>query len=268
MKKCFLLLTVLGMVLSSFAAKVPVEQAKKIAVGFYAHYCLHDNGLPVITETNVTVKNNIVTLYTLNFTPTGFVIIAGDDASIPILAYSDESVIPHEITNPATREWLDNYSREIYSIVTSGLSNQETIKKWNALIAGSYDAPTRDVSPLLTTTWDQGCFYNALCPAAGGQCGHVWTGCVATAMSQIMKYHNFPPQGVGSHTYVDATYGIQTADFGNTTYNWASMPNNVNSSNIQVATLMYDAGVSVNMQYSILTGDGLVPAMAGIPSGH
>jgi photosystem II stability/assembly factor-like uncharacterized protein len=250
MKKLFLFVAVLCMALSSFAAKVPVEQAKAIAVGFYAHYCMHDNGQPVIQEINVTEHKNRVTLYTVNFSPKGFIIIAGDNASIPILAYSDESTIPHEITNPATREWIDNYSDEIYNIVTSGLSNKETIKKWDALLTGNFDSPSRDVSPLLTTTWDQGCFYNALCPAAGGgQCGHVWTGCVATAMSQIMKYHNFPPQGVGTHTYVDATYGPQTADFGNTTYNWAGMPNNVGSSNTAVATLMYHAGVSVNMMY-------------------
>ena len=111
----------------------------------------------------------------------------------------------------------------------------------------------QDVSPLLTTTWDQGCYYNALCPSDPSgiyTCGHVYTGCVATAMSQIMKYHNFPPQGVGSHSYEDPPYGLQNADFGNTNYNWSSMPNNVTNSNTPVATLMYHAGVSVNMQYS------------------
>jgi photosystem II stability/assembly factor-like uncharacterized protein len=65
-----------------------------------------------------------------------------------------------------------------------------------------------------------------------------------------MKFHNYPSQGVGSHTYIDPTYGSQTANFGNTTYNWSSMPNNVSSSNTAVATLMYHVGVSVNMHYS------------------
>lgn len=253
MKKYFLLLTMLCMALSSFAVTVPIEKAREIAVGFYAHFFLHDNGQPVVNDIRVIEYHNIVTIYTFTFDPAGFVIMAADDASIPILGYSDESTIPREITNPATKEWLDGYSREIYNIITNALSNQETLKKWNALLAGNFQAPTRDISPLLTTTWDQGCYYNALCPADGSAvyaCGHVYTGCVATAMSQIMKYHNFPPQGVGSHTYIDPTYGSQTANFGNTTYNWSSMPNNVGSSNTPVATIMYHAGVSVNMHYS------------------
>lgn len=253
MKKLFLLLAVLCMAFSSFAVLVPVEKAKAVAIGFYSHYYLHDNGLPVIDDSRVTVKNNIATVYTFTFSPVGFVIVAADDASIPILAYSDESTIPKEITNPATKEWLDSYSNEIYNIITHSLSNQETVKKWDALLAGKYQSPTRDVSPLLTTTWDQGCYYNALCPADGGaifNCGHTYTGCVATAMAQIMKYHNYPPQGVGVHTYVDPLYGPQTANFGNTTYDWAAMPNNVSGSNTPVATIMYHSGVSVNMHYS------------------
>ncbi len=251
MKKLFLLMAMLCMALSSFAVSVPVEKARAVAIGFYTHFFLHDNGQPVIDDIRVTEYKNIVTIYTFTFTPTGFVIVAADDASIPILGYSDESTIPREISNPATKEWLDGYSHEIYNIITNALSNQETLKKWDALLSGNFPAPTRDVSPLLTTTWDQGCYYNALCPADGsGPCGHTYTGCVATAMAQVMKYHNFPPQGVGSHTYIDPLYGPQTANFGNTTYDWASMPNNVGSSNTPVATIMYHAGVSVNMHYS------------------
>lgn len=251
MKKLFLLLAMLCMAISSFAVIVPVEKAKTVAVGFYAHFFLHDNGQPVIDDIRVTEYNNIVTMYTFIFKPTGFVIVAADDASLPILGYSDESTIPREISNPATKEWLDGYSQEIYNIVTNALSNQETLKTWNALLSGDFPPPTRDVSPLLTTTWDQGCYYNTLCPAdGGGSCGHTYTGCVATAMAQVMKYHNYPPQGVGSHTYIDPIYGSQTANFGNTTYDWASMPNNVGSPNTPVATIMYHSGVSVNMHYS------------------
>jgi photosystem II stability/assembly factor-like uncharacterized protein len=251
MKKSLLIAALLCLIISSFAAKIPVEKASTVAIDFYSHYYLHDSGKPVIDEINVTTYNNIITIYTLNFKPSGYVIVAGDDASIPILGSSEESNIPRVINNPALKSWLDSYSREIYNIVTHGLNNKETLKKWAEVSSGSMNAPSYDVSPLLTTTWDQGCYYNALCPAdASGSCGHVYTGCVATAMSQIMKYHNFPPQGVGTHTYVDPTYGTQTADFGITTYNWSSMPNNVTSPNTAVATLMYHAGVSVNMQYS------------------
>src|SRR5690606_21342692 len=85
---------------------------------------------------------------------------------------------------------------------------------------------------------------NAQCPS-----GSV-TGCVATAMAQVMKYHNHPAQGAGFHSYSAPNYGTLSANFGATTYNWGSMPNTVNSPNSAVATLMYHCGVSVDMQYS------------------
>lgn len=71
-----------------------------------------------------------------------------------------------------------------------------------------------------------------------------------------MKYHNYPTHGYGTHSYAHTTangfannYGTLTANYGATTYNWASMPNNVTSSNSAVATLIYQCGVSVNMNY-------------------
>lgn len=252
MKKNFLSIALFFLALSSFAKIVPLEKARDIAVAFYTHNLSRDNGQPVVKDASVIEYKTIITYYIFNFSPSGFVIVAADDASIPILGYSDEGVIEGEITNPATKEWLNGYSQEIYQIITNSLSNRETLKRWNSLPDKNLYAPD-DVSPLLTTTWDQGCYYNALCPSdptAIYTCGHVYTGCVATAMSQIMKYHNYPPQGVGTHSYIDPTYGLQSADFGNTTYNWSSMPNNVSGNNTAVATLMYHSGVSVDMHYS------------------
>ncbi len=259
MKKILLLITLLIVAFPSFAKLVTIEKAKDIAIAFYSHYLSKNDGEPAIKDAEVIEYKNIVTYYIFNFDPAGFVIVAADDASIPILGYSDEGAIEKEITNPATKEWLDGYSHEIYKIVTNVLSNSETLKKWNAINDGYFNKSVQDVGPLLTTTWNQGCYYNALCPydptAPFGCCSHVYTGCVATAMSQIMKYHNFPPQGVGSHSYVDPTYGLQSANFGTTVYNWSSMPNNVTGNNTPVATIMYHSGVSVNMQYSI-SGSG------------
>jgi len=113
-----------------------------------------------------------------------------------------------------------------------------------------------DVLPLLTTLWAQDCYYDALCPAdPAGPCSHAVTGCVATAIAQILKYHNFPSQGVGQHTYDCPPYGQQSANFGNTTYDWSAMPDSVAANNTAVATLMYHAGVSVDMSYTA-TGSG------------
>ena len=253
MKKSISFLVMFLMTCMIYAATVPMDEAKKLATGFYNHYSPVTAVTSEVINTSMTEYKSVPTYYTFNFSTGGFVLMAADDACIPILAYSFEGTMPDNITNPALQEWLDGYNQGIYQIIDQNMSNNATLREWNDLRMGIYAAPERDVNPLLTTTWDQGCYYNAMCPSdpsAVWSCGRVYTGCVATAMAQIMKFHNFPPQGVGSHSYTHPDYGVQTADFGNTTYNWASMPNNVTGSNTAVATLMYHAGVSVNMQYA------------------
>jgi len=250
MKKLFTILCLVLLIPAVWAKHVTQQDAAKVAVSFYR--LNNPMGIvdPQLLSQSVRSWENAPAIYTFRFISGGFVLVAADDASIPILGYSFENDMPEVIDNPATKEWLDDYSREISYIISNKIDNTETLKQWNNIQNGQSLAPAHDVAPLTSTLWDQGCYYNALCPAdAGGQCGHVWTGCVATSMSQIMKYHNFPPQGVGQHSYTDPTYGNQSANFGNTTYNWASMPNSVNSNNTAVATLMYHAGVSVDMQY-------------------
>jgi photosystem II stability/assembly factor-like uncharacterized protein len=255
MKKLYTLVAaMIGFSATLLAVHVPQDEARKLATTFYTHNAPGRISKATVKEAYVTTWQDVPTYYTFVFEPVGFVLVAADDASIPILGYSFESEMPRDITNPATKGWLDSYSKEIWNIITHNLSNKETIRKWNDLRNGDFPAPMRDVTPLLTSLWDQGCYYNTLCPAdpsALWACGHTYTGCVATAMAQVMKYHNFPPQGVGSHSYTHPQYGVQSADFGNTTYDWASMPNSVGSNNTAVATLMYHAGVSVNMQYGV-----------------
>ncbi len=256
MKKLLTLIALVAFVASSFAARVSQKEAEKIALRFYSHFA--NISTPAISGVFATKHETETTFYTFNFSSGGFVLVAADDASIPILGYSAEGVMPEVISNPATREWLESYSKEIFHIIQAGLPNKETLPEWESIRNGYFKASGQDVNPLLTTTWDQGCFYNTLCPAdpaAMFSCGHVYTGCVATAMAQVMKYHNYPPQGVGTHSYTHPDYGVQTANFGATTYNWSSMPNNVTSSNTAVATLMYQAGVSVDMQYGV-SGSG------------
>jgi len=80
--------------------------------------------------------------------------------------------------------------------------------------------------PLLKTSWDQGCGYNTNCPiASDGPCGYAYTGCVATAMAQVMAYWKYP-----------------------STYNWSLMP--ASSGSAETARLMYNIGLSVSMSYS------------------
>jgi len=253
MKKSFTLLLVFA-ALSVFANPVDKKLAEQVAIhqyAFNAPSAISDYSINGYTETRY---EGITTFYTFSFTSGGFVMVAADDASIPVLGFSYEGNAAISDVNPEAAYWFNNYSRQIAEISSVRLSNQETRPLWDKILNNTMEREIMDVNPLLTTTWDQGCYYNALCPvetgAGAGSCNHAWTGCVATAMSQIMKYHAFPTTGIGYHSYTHNTYGLQSANFAGTTYNWAAMPNNVSSSNTSVATLMYHAGVSVNMQYA------------------
>jgi photosystem II stability/assembly factor-like uncharacterized protein len=256
MKKIFIFLCLVLLMPAVWAKHVPPTDAQKIAVTFYRTNNSGGILTPEIKSATVRSWDNVPSFYIFRFVSGGFVLVAADDASMPILGYSFENDMPEVIDNPATADWLDNYSREIGYIIRNNLDNYETLKQWHSIEQGQPLAQTDDVLPLLTTVWDQGCYYDELCPAdAAGPCGQTVTGCVATAMAQIMKYHNFPPQGVGEHTYTDPTYGDQTVNFGNTTYNWLLMPDSAASNNAPLATLMYHAGVAVDMTYSP-TGSG------------
>ena len=104
-----------------------------------------------------------------------------------------------------------------------------------------------------TAVWGQGNNYNDLCVSnCGGN--YVPTGCTATAMAILMRFHQWPITGNGSHSYNDNWGAIRyshSANFGATTYNWANMPfASLTAANSDVANLMYHCGVVVNMNYT------------------
>ncbi len=75
-------------------------------------------------------------------------------------------------------------------------------------------------------------------------------------MAEVMQFWNWPTVGCGSHTYLPSytpppSYGYpsQTADFGNTAYTWTNIDASLTGSNSSIATLMFHAGVAVDMQY-------------------
>lgn len=186
----------------------------------------------------------------------GFVIVSAEDATQPVLAYSSKGqfVLPSDNNNVAW--WLGCRGKEIEAARAKGLKATTDIKtQWSNCINNTFpDNKTNriaSVSPLLGSTWNQAPYYNAWCP--GGSV----TGCVATAMAQIMRFWQYPSHGHGYSAYWDESqYGFQRnyghlyADYDTSHYNWASMPLNLSSNNDEVAELMYDCGVSVCMDYS------------------
>ncbi|MFC1527184.1 C10 family peptidase [Candidatus Neomarinimicrobiota bacterium] len=244
-----------------FSKSVDVNTAKKIAKNWHQYRILGPVQPIEIDQVKENRFNQKLSHYLITFKDSGFVIVSGDDAVTPILGYSSKAIINEESIPPALQDLLDYYSQQIDAAITMDLDNQETLPLWNDILdyefyqsMDSYEPIiASDVSPLLSTTWNQGCYYNEFCPVdAGGQCNHVWAGCVATAMAQIMKYWSHPEQGVGSHSYFESDYGTLSANFGATTYNWAGMPNSISTYDSDVAELIYHCGVSVEMDYGPL----------------
>ena len=234
------------------AAHVPEPIARQVGEHFFAKPSIgrQDAVLSLAYVANGTTNEGAVTcLYVFKEASGGFVMIAGDDVVQPVLAYStDQSFDGGEIPINVGK-WIEGYKTEILAALEAqGTASVDVAAAWQELLTEEEmigeARSDRAVNPLLQTNWDQSPYYNALCP------GNSVTGCVATAMAQIMKFWNYPATGAGFHQYNHPQYGTLSANFGSTTYQWGSMPNAVTSSNTAVATLMYHCGVSVDMQYS------------------
>ncbi len=245
-------------------AKVNVSTAQSAAINFFRLTTKNVTGKGVITATLIytqTEADNTVDFYVFNIRPgKGFVMISGDDQVSPVLGYSTESDfnIPAKGSNLSC--WMGHAAEHIYqairrkAVASAAISNQ-----WSAYVQGQKTTDAKDiatgVAPLLSTNWDQEPYYNQLCPFNTADSMHAVTGCVATAMAQIMKFWNYPAQGTGQYGYADMppyafnNYGDQFANFAATTYNWAAMPDSLNGPNLAIATLMYQCGVAVTMNY-------------------
>lgn len=248
---------ILGLLLTfqCFAKTKSEKEARVLADRYFNSYSVKS---AVMLKNSFSVQYNGTTVYhVFNYEGGGFVVVSASDAVTPILAQSDNGFIDENITNPAVKYWFESYSKEIEYIIKSNPDNTETLKEWNSITGKSSEGSVFDAGPLLTTEWDQGEWYNYYCPVdTRGPGGHVDAGCTATAMAQIMKYYNFPEKGFLSHSYEIPDYGVQTVNFGETTYNWGAMGKTANSTNYhEIAKLIYHAGVSDEMVYNI-TGSG------------
>ena len=195
--------------------------------------------------------NNEANLYIFNIDEGGFVIVSASKKVRPILAYSFENNFNDDGLGNA-EYFINNYNRDIEHAKRYDIETEEAISElWNDLESNNmkYRAITI-VDPLIETRWNQDCYYNEYAPYdSWGPCNRAYAGCVACAMSQVMKYWNYPERGKGSHSYNHHEYGTLSADFKEAEYRWEEMPNEVWSQNDAVATLMYHCGVSVDMDY-------------------
>lgn len=190
-------------------------------------------------------------------------VIAGADEKLPaLIAYGNSSAFSADSIPDNLRYWLDDYKVKMSAALAKGV----TLTSPTAM-------GTPVVKPLITAKWAQEKPFKNDCNDIGQSSV---TGCVATAMAQIMYYHKWPMQGTGSHSYsyklnFGGDIGVKTitpsVDFSSHTYNWSTMQDaygvyvdeesgytqNASYTDTQaadVACLLHDCGVSVDMIYA------------------
>ena len=155
---------------------------------------------------------------------------------------------------------MDDLANQIAAAVQQSVAADADITaEWQDLTTNGAPLAPKDVpdsvGPLLTTTWDQGQYYNAMCPEdENGQ--HCVTGCVATAMAQIINYWKYPLHGRGQHSYqtFQNEYGTLSVNFDESNYDYDNMPDKLTNESTQeevnaVAKLIYDCGIANVLWY-------------------
>lgn len=248
----------------ALANPISREQALQNARDFFA---AKGKTLPERSFRHAPVKNGVLTVEANYFVfnvgdDQGFVIAAGDDCVPAILGYADRGTFAGDSLPANVKWWLDGYSDAIGRLQASG---QQAPRR----------APTHAAIPaLLTCQWNQGSPYNMYCPQFFDTGETCVTGCVATAMAQIMYYHRVRSvRSVQADIpgYTCATdwenYGKMTVQGipKNSPIDWNDMTDTYNSRSTDaakraVANLMKYCGVSVEMDYgrSSTGGSGAV----------
>ena len=283
--KRFIALLVLCMSLgvAMNAAPVTLEQARQAATSFVLKKQMPSRSLRVATTAPKKLKSSdagdaSAAFYVFNIGENqGFVIVSGDDRTNPILGYSDQGSFDETKMPANMKAWLDEYALQLTQLDQVPAAN---LSKVLAAPKAENVVDTRNsIAPLISTKWDQARPYWNKCPQVKNEDGEYeesYTGCVATAMSQIMNFHKWPTQT--SQVIPSYQYGYGTGNMGEyitqtteelpiTTFDWAHMMDSYNGSEDQVytdavATLMLYAGHAAHMTYALTasgTSDPYIP---------
>lgn len=162
-------------------------------------------------------SDNKILYYVINYTEGGFIIISAEKKMIPVIAFSETHDFPADKELPAgTKETMADYQMAIQKLRRENTPEDpkvtrewtrfgdasaidELVKSGARTLDDPTDPPCEETqiyaAPLLTTNWGQGCGYTAQMPPMSGctiLCDNAYTGCIPTAMAQVMNYHRFP----------------------------------------------------------------------------
>lgn len=175
----------------------------------------------------------------------GYLIVSADDTATPLLGYADSGSFDANNMPPQLEWWLSEYASQIDYASANGIKNTY------APIANK-----KEIAPLVETKWNQGTPYNNLCPSVNNvKCP---SGCVATAMAQVMKFWNYPEVGTGrvTATLPSGGTGEGFINLAQKPFDWNNMIDSysgydyTNEQGNAVATLMQAAGYAAKMNYA------------------
>ena len=177
----------------------------------------------------------------------GYVMISGDDLLPEVIAYANEGAFIPDEEQP---EHIASFFAQVRAALHALVERGEPVE-----MPRTTQLRPEGVAPLLgDIQWGQGYPFNTHCPYKNGR--QTVVGCVATAISQILRYHQWPNQGEGICAYTEKDGTTHRVDFSQYTYDWAHMPgqpdpNGPSDAVVQaLSKLCYHVGVISRMQYS------------------
>jgi hypothetical protein len=305
-----LALVALALVVQQASASVATSEQMERVCRNWLTYIVYQEGTwagsasPEIIGADDVIQDGVWLARSYSIAPRGHVVVPILLELPPIKAYSEESNLdlslhagfPQFLRDdlaPQIRLFVDVYgSLDAVQPDTGRVPfDRSNASRWQRFCADPavFAAQLQDlarggrsqVGPLLTTAWHQGNPYNQLCPPGDLTCT-VCTpgqplfpscvGCVATAVAQVMKFHNWPPYGGESHTYTwlgDRTCGpttptTQLSAIFTDPYDWANMPDNTDhgyapGQAAALSELCYEVGVSIDMDYGVCASRASLP---------
>lgn len=256
------------------AGNVSEDQARQIAVSFWQSAPVTRGGIPslqmVFHSEDLVTRSSVQSPAYYVFDNTGgpgFVIVAGDDVAMPVLGYSFEHEFSKDNLPANLKAWLEYMRDEVNEARRSGAKAESVVTSaWSQVEVGT------PVVELETAKWNQMEPYNLLCPIVGGE--STYTGCTATAVAIVMRYHQWPEKGVGTLPgyKISRDEVLPELPLGHT-YDWKNMPLEypyLGYSQVEanaVAVLMRDCGWMIFSDYGPIGSVGTMASSYDIPSG-
>lgn len=280
-KHLHLLLLLLMMSLASFAGPRSFQQAKEIALRQAAQLGISMDEASSAKAKSKRVKSvsgEVPAYYVFpNGEGKGFTVVSGDDRLPEVVGYSDKGTYDEENLPSNYVGFMKAYEEMVGQLDNGDSRASASIAEAKALRSSGYQQPT--VAPLLgSIQWNQMTPYNKMCPMYNSTNRSV-TGCVATAMAQVMMYYQYPKTlQADIPAYVTRTNHLSIPQINKgERYDWNNMLpqyasdeplNYTDAQAAAVAKLLYHCGVACEMDYDSSSGANVTPAILSTYFGY